>query len=94
MSPRAPSTQLRANLHGYVIGTDATIAQHIETVVKRKYVHEKMQGTIKYLVPSALGIGLVEGYDAIGFERSLSRPQLRRDVCPSVNCTVRYLTCA
>ncbi|KAI0730280.1 DNA topoisomerase, partial [Fomitopsis betulina] len=61
------------------IGTDATIAQHIETVVKRKYVHEKMQGTIKYLVPSALGIGLVEGYDAIGFERSLSRPQLRRD---------------
>ncbi|KZT63870.1 prokaryotic type I DNA topoisomerase [Daedalea quercina L-15889] len=61
------------------IGTDATIAQHIETIVKRKYVHEKMQGSIKYLIPSALGIGLVEGYDSIGFERSLSRPQLRRE---------------
>ena len=62
------------------IGTDATIAQHIETIVKRKYVHEKMQGSTKYLIPSALGIGLVEGYDSIGFERSLSRPQLRREV--------------
>ncbi|TFY54110.1 hypothetical protein EVJ58_g9055 [Rhodofomes roseus] len=61
------------------IGTDATIAQHIETIVKRNYVHEKMQGSIKYLIPSALGIGLVEGYDSIGFERSLSRPQLRRE---------------
>jgi DNA topoisomerase-3 len=39
-----------------------------------------MEGTTKYLVPSTLGMGLVEGYNKIGFERSLSKPQLRRDV--------------
>ncbi|TBU45786.1 DNA topoisomerase [Dichomitus squalens] len=63
--------------HG--IGTDATIAQHIQTIVDRGYVHEKMQGATKYLIPSTLGIGLVEGYDAIGFEQSLSKSELRRE---------------
>lgn len=61
-------------------GTDATIAQHIQTIVDRKYVIERMQGATKYLVPSTLGIGLVEGYNEIGFDRSLSRPELRREV--------------
>ncbi|KAI0697280.1 DNA topoisomerase [Cytidiella melzeri] len=61
------------------IGTDATIAQHIQTIIDRKYVIERMQGTTKYLVPSTLGIGLVEGYNEIGFDRSLSRPELRRE---------------
>ncbi|KAI0755898.1 prokaryotic type I DNA topoisomerase [Irpex lacteus] len=60
------------------IGTDATIAQHIQTIIDRKYVIERMQGATKYLVPSTLGIGLVEGYNEIGFDRSLSRPELRR----------------
>lgn len=41
---------------------------------------ERMQGATKYLVPSTLGIGLVEGYNAIGFDRSLSRPEMRREV--------------
>lgn len=39
-----------------------------------------MEGSMKYLVPSTLGIGLVDGYNEIGFERSLSKPQLRREV--------------
>ncbi|KAI0066039.1 prokaryotic type I DNA topoisomerase [Artomyces pyxidatus] len=60
-------------------GTDATIAQHIETIVERKYVIARMDGSTKYLVPSTLGIGLIEGYDDIGFDRSLSKPQLRRE---------------
>ncbi|KAI0775801.1 DNA topoisomerase [Trametes elegans] len=75
--------------HG--IGTDATIAQHIQTTIDRGYVIERMQGSTKYLVPSTLGIGLVEGYDAIGFEQSLSKPELRReterrmvDICQGV----------
>ena len=38
-----------------------------------------MQGKTKYLIPSTLGIGLVEGYDAIGFDQSLSKPELRRE---------------
>ncbi|OSD06958.1 prokaryotic type I DNA topoisomerase [Trametes coccinea BRFM310] len=63
--------------HG--IGTDATIAQHIQTIIDRGYVIERMQGATKYLIPSTLGIGLVEGYDAIGFDQSLSKPELRRE---------------
>lgn len=39
-----------------------------------------MEGKTKYLVPSSLGIGLIEGYDKIEFEKSLSKPQLRREV--------------
>lgn len=61
-------------------GTDATIAQHIETIVTREYVIERMEGKTKYLVPSSLGMGLIEGYDKIEFEKSLSKPQLRREV--------------
>jgi DNA topoisomerase III len=64
------------------IGTDATIAQHIQTIIDRDYVIERMEGATKYLIPSKLGIGLVEGYNQIGFERSLSKPQLRREVSP------------
>ncbi|KAH9892651.1 prokaryotic type I DNA topoisomerase [Cubamyces lactineus] len=63
--------------HG--IGTDATIAQHIHTIIDRGYVIERMRGSTKYLLPSPLGIGLVEGYDAVGFEQSLSKPELRRE---------------
>ncbi|KAF4597991.1 DNA topoisomerase [Pleurotus pulmonarius] len=61
------------------IGTDATIAQHIETIVQREYVIERFEGQVKYLVPSTLGIGLIEGYNQIGFDKSLSKPQLRRE---------------
>ena len=66
-------------------GTDATIAQHIQTIIDRGYVVERMQGSTKYLIPSTLGIGLVEGYDAIGFEQSLSKPELRREVSSSLS---------
>ena len=70
---RCPFYDLRA-------GTDATIAQHIETIINREYVVERMEGRTKYLVPSSLGMGLIEGYDKIEFEKSLSKPQLRREV--------------
>ena len=61
-------------------GTDSTIAQHIQTILDREYVLGRMQGKTKYLVPSKLGIGLVEGYNQIGFDRSLSKPHLRHEV--------------
>lgn len=69
------------------LGTDATIAQHIQTVIDRGYVLERMEGQIKYLVPSTLGVGLIEGYNDIGFDKSLSKPQLRRDV--SLQCSFK-----
>jgi DNA topoisomerase-3 len=43
-----------------------------------------MEGKTKYLVPSSLGIGLIEGYDKIEFEKSLSKPQLRREVITTI----------
>jgi DNA topoisomerase-3 len=61
-------------------GTDATIAEHIAKIIEREYVTEKQEAKIKYLVPSSLGVGLVEGYNAIGFDRSLSKPHLRAEV--------------
>ncbi|PFH53711.1 hypothetical protein AMATHDRAFT_136850 [Amanita thiersii Skay4041] len=61
------------------IGTDATIAQHIQMIIDRGYVMERMEGSTKYLVPSKLGLGLIEGYNQIGLDKSLSKPLLRRE---------------
>ncbi|KAH8980237.1 DNA topoisomerase [Lactarius akahatsu] len=78
-----PTLLTEADLVGIMdkngIGTDATIAQHIDTIINREYVIPRMEGSVKYLVPSTLGIGLVNGYNDIGFDRSLSKPQLRRE---------------
>jgi DNA topoisomerase-3 len=63
-----------------LLGTDATIATHVQTIIDRDYVVERMEGNTKYLVPSKLGIGLIEGYNQIGFDRSLGKPHLRREV--------------
>lgn len=46
---------------------------------------KQREGNTEYLVPSTLGTGLVDGYNAIEFENSLSKPHLRRLVrllCP------------
>ncbi|XP_076641227.1 topoisomerase 3-alpha isoform X2 [Halictus rubicundus] len=57
------------------IGTDATHAEHIDTIKARQYV-----GLIngKHLMPGKLGIGLVMGYDNMGFQ--MSKPNLRADL--------------
>ncbi|XP_064405762.1 DNA topoisomerase 3-alpha-like isoform X2 [Halichondria panicea] len=59
----------------YGIGTDATHAEHIETIKTRNYVGVQHDDS---LVPGELGMGLVEGYDSMGFE--LSKPQLRAEL--------------
>ncbi|KRX52967.1 DNA topoisomerase 3-alpha, partial [Trichinella sp. T9] len=56
------------------IGTDATHAEHIETIQKRLYVGLTAD---KRLLPGFLGLGLVDGYDAIGCQ--LAKPDLRAD---------------
>lgn len=61
-------------------GTDATIAEHISKIIERGYVHERQEARTKYLVPSPLGAGLVQGYNEIGFDRSLTKPHLRAEV--------------
>ena len=39
-----------------------------------------MEGGVKYLIPSTLGVGLIEGYNRIGLAKNVSKPQLRREV--------------
>lgn len=64
----------------FLLGTDATIAQHIQTIIDRDYVIERLEGGVKYLIPSTLGVGLIEGYNQIGLPKNVGRTQLRREV--------------
>nr|KAF6459486.1 DNA topoisomerase III alpha [Rousettus aegyptiacus] len=59
--------------HG--IGTDATHAEHIETIKARTYVGLTPD---KRFLPGHLGMGLVEGYDSMGYE--MSKPDLRAEL--------------
>jgi DNA topoisomerase-3 len=56
-------------------GTDATHADHIETIKSRMYVGLQ-DGS--HFVPGELGMGLVEGYDSMGFP--MSKPNLRAEL--------------
>lgn len=59
--------------HG--IGTDATHAEHIETVKSREYIG--LQDGDK-LVPGQLGIALCDGYDSMNLlDTNMSKPNLR-----------------
>uniref|UniRef100_A0A8C4GLT4 DNA topoisomerase n=1 Tax=Dicentrarchus labrax TaxID=13489 RepID=A0A8C4GLT4_DICLA len=59
--------------HG--IGTDATHADHIETIKSRMYVG--LTDDQRFL-PGELGMGLVEGYNSMGYE--MSKPYLRAEL--------------
>ncbi|KAJ1942682.1 DNA topoisomerase 3-alpha [Kickxella alabastrina] len=59
------------------IGTDATHADHIKKIIDREYIFKAADDS---LAPSSLGVGLKEGYDAIGLELSLCKPHLRREM--------------
>ncbi|RWS28419.1 DNA topoisomerase 3-alpha-like protein [Leptotrombidium deliense] len=61
--------------HG--IGTDATHAEHIETIKSRKYVGETPD---RKFVPGRLGIGLIEGYSSMQLSEDLSKPHLRANL--------------
>ncbi|XP_064634025.1 DNA topoisomerase 3-alpha-like [Lineus longissimus] len=58
--------------HG--IGTDATHADHIETIKSRVYVGLENDR----FVPGELGIGLVDGYNKMGYQ--MSKPNLRAEL--------------
>ncbi|XP_022093607.1 DNA topoisomerase 3-alpha-like [Acanthaster planci] len=76
-SPPALLTEadLIALMEKHGIGTDATHAEHIETIKSRLYVGVRPDGKF---VPGELGMGLVEGYDSMGYE--LSKPDLRAEL--------------
>lgn len=76
----APKLLTESDLIGLMekneIGTDATIAEHIQKILDRKYVYKENQ----YFKPLTLGTALVLGYNQVGLEFSLSKPQLRRSM--------------
>ena len=57
-----------------LLGTDATIHEHIKKVVDREYAIKRRDQSFE---PTPLGLSLVEGFDALGFENSLTKPHLR-----------------
>lgn len=70
--PRLTETALISAMDENGIGTDATIAQHIKTLVDRQYVKRVGQS----MEPTLLGMALAAAYDALGLS-SLLQPQLR-----------------
>lgn len=56
------------------IGTDATIHEHIKKIIDRKYVVKMRDARF---VPTLLGLSLVQGYDEVGLEFSLTKPRIR-----------------
>lgn len=62
------------------IGTDATIAEHIEKIQVRNYVRSEKVGKETYLQPTILGVALVHGFEAIGLEDSFAKPFQRREM--------------
>eukprot|EP00954_Amorphochlora_amoebiformis_P003821 296922-Amorphochlora_amoeboformis.AAC.1 len=61
------------------IGTDATIAEHIDKVKQRKYVFVNN----RQFIPSELGIGLVQGYKRM--EIAMATPALRQQMERDIN---------
>lgn len=62
------------------IGTDASMASHINNIVEREYV--KVVGARK-LVPTDLGLSLIHGYNDI--DKDLASPELRSNIERSVD---------
>lgn len=61
------------------IGTDATIAEHIDKIIQRNYVSRRKVGTKEVFIPTSLGVALIQAFDTILKDRiSLSKPFLRR----------------
>lgn len=70
--PRLTETALISAMDENGIGTDATIAQHIKTLIDRQYVKRVGQS----MEPTLLGMALAAAYDVLGLS-SLLQPQLR-----------------
>lgn len=70
--PLLTEADLIALMEKHGIGTDATHAEHINTIKERGYIGVVDKGA---LIPGVIGMGLYEGYDAM--ELALAKPLLR-----------------
>lgn len=80
-APPHPITEseLIAEMDKNNIGTDATIAEHIKTILKREYATKSDSNKFE---PTNLGIALVEAYSNMGYK--LTNPAIRAEM--EVNC--------
>ena len=62
------------------IGTDATIHEHINKILIRKYAIKQVEQRDGRFIPTRLGISLVEAFDQLGFNFSLTQPKIRAQV--------------
>lgn len=65
------------------IGTDATMAEHIAKIKERSYVQTRPKpgrSQIQEFIPTYLGVALIEGYDNVGLDVSVSKPFLRKEM--------------
>lgn len=67
------------------IGTDATMADHVAMIKDREYVAARPKAgggrnPVREFVPTRLGVALVEGYDNVGLDVSVSKPFLRKEI--------------
>lgn len=67
------------------IGTDATMAEHIQKVKDRHYVQTRPKAgsgrnQVQEFIPTVLGVALIEGYDNVGLDVSVSKPFLRKEM--------------
>ena len=67
------------------IGTDATMADHVAMIKDRDYVASRPRpgggrNAVHEFIPTRLGVALVEGYDNLGLEVSVSKPFLRKEI--------------
>lgn len=73
-------TELIGLMDANGIGTDATIAEHIHKIEQRLYILKKKIGGTDIILPTELGMGLIEGFSNIKFDDniSMSKPFLRK----------------
>lgn len=67
------------------IGTDATMAEHILKIKDRHYVQTRPKSgngrnQVQEFIPTVLGVALIEGYDNVGLDVSVSKPFLRKEM--------------
>ncbi|CAK4126993.1 unnamed protein product [Aphanomyces euteiches] len=89
--PLLTESDLIAKMDQHGIGTDATIAEHINTILKREYAVKVNNNT--QFKPTDLGLALVQSYNTMGYQ--LAKPDLRaameRD-CTAISLGQKSLT--
>eukprot|EP00828_Plagiopyla_frontata_P030909 TRINITY_DN4070_c0_g1_i5.p1 TRINITY_DN4070_c0_g1~~TRINITY_DN4070_c0_g1_i5.p1 ORF type:complete len:576 (-),score=79.71 TRINITY_DN4070_c0_g1_i5:23-1750(-) len=81
-------SELIGKMEQYGIGTDASMAMHINNICEREYV--VVAAAKRQLVPTDLGFNLIASYEVI--DKALVEPQLRSSIEGKVNLIAKQKT--